>query len=301
MCDELTLEADEQALAKRGLSRREFAAATAVTMSTMMASGAAYAQPSPPDAKPAGPLATSEMAVTVTTPDGKMDGFFVYPTEGKHPAVIMWPDIAGLRDAYKIMARTLAASGYAVLAVNQYYRSQAAPVMNSISEFFQPGKREAMGPMIQKITTPGIQGDAKALVAWLDGQAAVDATKRIAVEGYCMTGGYGAKCANAVPARIGAASSFHGGGLVTGQPDSPDKLMKGTTALYLFAVAQNDDKARPQERDQLRVAAEDAQVGARVELFAADHGWCTVDAPGYHKEEADRARTLSLWNYARMG
>ncbi len=95
-----------------------------------------------------------------------------------------------------------------------------------------------------------------------------------------MTGGYGAKCANAVPNRIGACSSFHGGGLVTGQPDSPDKMMKGTTALYLFAVAQNDDKAAPQEREQLRYAAEEAQVGARIEWFAADHGWCTVDAPG---------------------
>jgi carboxymethylenebutenolidase len=173
--------------------------------------------------------------------------------------------------------------------------------MNSISDFFVPGAREKLGPMMGKITTPGIQSDAKALVAWLDAQPQVDAAKKIAVEGYCMTGGYGAKCANSVPARIGAASSFHGGGLVTGQPDSPDQMMKGTSALYLFAVAQNDDKARPQERDQLRIAAEDAQVGARVELFAADHGWCTVDAPGYHKEEANRARILSLWNYARMG
>ncbi len=142
MCDELTLEADELALAKRGLSRREFAAVTAATMSTMAMSTAAMAQQGgPPTGEPAGPLATSEMAVTVTTPDGKMDGFFVYPTEGKHPAVVMWPDIAGLRDAYKIMARTLAASGYAVLAVNQYYRSAPAPVMNSISDFFVPGAR----------------------------------------------------------------------------------------------------------------------------------------------------------------
>jgi carboxymethylenebutenolidase len=301
MCDELTFEADEAALAKRGVSRRQFAAITAATMTTMAAGSAAFAQPAPPDAKPAGPVATSETAVTITTPDGKMDGFFVYPTEGKHAAIIMWPDIAGLRDAYKVMARTLAASGYAVLAVNQYYRSAPAPVMTTISDFFQPGGREKLGPMIQAITNPGIASDAKALVAWVDAQAQVDNTKKIAVEGYCMTGGYGARCANAVPDRIGACSSFHGAGLVTGQPDSPDKLMKGTTALYLFAVAHNDDLARPDERNQLRYSAEDAQVGAKIELFAADHGWCTLDAPSYAKEEAERARILSLWNYARMG
>ncbi len=301
MCDDLTLEADDAALAKRGLSRREFAAISAATMTTLAAGSAALAQPAPPTTGSSAPQPTTETAVTITTPDGKMDGFFVYPTAGKHPAIIMWPDIAGLRDAYKAMARSLAAQGYAVLAVNQYYRSSPAPVLNTIADFFKPENREKLGPMMQAITPPGIASDAKALVAWLDTQAPVDTAKKIGVEGYCMTGGYGARCANAVPARIGAACSFHGAGLVTPTPDSPDKLLKGTKTLYLFCVARNDNKARPGERDQLRLAAEDAQVGARIELFAADHGWCTLDAPAYQKEEADRARTLSLWNYSKMG
>ncbi|MBS1239440.1 MAG: dienelactone hydrolase [Proteobacteria bacterium] len=293
MCDEFTLEADDAALAKRGLSRREFAAVSAATVGTLAASTAWAAQDGGP--------ALTESTVAVTTPDGKMDAVFVHPAEGKHPAIIMWPDIAGVRDANKVMARSLAAQGYAVLLVNQYYRSAPAPVMNSISEFFNPDSRAKLTPMIQKITNPGIQSDAKALVAWLDAQVPVDAAKKIGVEGYCMTGGYGARCANAVPDRIGAACSFHGGGLVSPAPDSPHRLMKGTKALYLFAVAQNDDKARPTERDELRLAAEAAQVGARIELFYADHGWCVPDAPAYQKVEADRARTLSLWHYARMG
>jgi len=293
MCDEFTLEADDAALAKRGLSRREFAAVSAATVGTLAASTAWAAQDGGP--------ALTESTVAVTTPDGKMDAVFVHPAEGKHPAIIMWPDIAGVRDANKVMARSLAAQGYAVLLVNQYYRSAPAPVMNSISEFFNPDSRAKLTPMIQKITNPGIQSDARALVAWLDANPAVDAAKKIGVEGYCMTGGYGARCANAVPDRIGAACSFHGGGLVSPAPDSPHRLMKGTKALYLFAVAQNDDKARPTERDELRLAAEAAQVGARIELFYADHGWCVPDAPAYQKVEADRARTLSLWHYARMG
>lgn len=293
MCDEFTALADDATLAKRGLSRRDFAAISAAAVGTLAASSACAAQTGGP--------ALTESTVTITTPDGKMDAFFVHPAEGKHPAVIMYPDIAGLRDAYKAMARTLAASGYAVVAVNHYYRSAKAPVMNTISEFFAPEGREKLGPMMAKLTTPAIISDAKAIVAWLDANPAVDATKKIAAEGYCMTGSYAVRTAAAVPGRVGAVSSFHGGGLVTPAPDSPHKLLKGTSALYLFAIAQNDDKRSPDDKVALRHAAEDAGVGARVEVFAADHGWCTVDSAAYEKVEADRARTLSLWNYSKMG
>lgn len=293
MCDEFTAEADETALARRGLSRREFAAISAAAMGTMTASAACSAQD--------GGAALSETAVAIPTADGSMDGVFIHPAEGKHPAIIMWPDIAGVRDANKVMARTLAAQGYAVVLVNQYYRSAKAPIMDTISDFFQPGAREKLQPIMAKITNPGIESDAKGIVAWLDQQAAVDTAKKIGVEGYCMTGGYTVRCAHAVPERIGAGCSFHGGGLVSDAPDSPHRLMKGTKALYLFAIAQNDDKQRPGDREELRLAAEDAQVAARIELFHADHGWTVPDAPSYHKEEAERARLLSLWIYGKMG
>ena len=301
MCDEFTLEADGAALAKRGLSRRDFAAISAATVGTMMSTAAMAQQGGAPDTTSAGPKPITEGAVTVTTPDGKMDAIFYHPVDGKHPAVIMWPDIAGVRDAKKVMARELAGAGYAVLLVNQYYRSQPAPVMNSISEFFVPENREKLTPMIQKITVPGIESDAKALVAWLDANPAVDAAKKIGVEGYCMTGSYGVRCATAVPDRIGAACSFHGGGLVTPAPDSPHKKMAGTKAAYLFAIAKNDDVQRPNDRTDLRHAAEEAGVAATIEWFNADHGWCVPDAPAYQQVEAKRARTLALWHYARMG
>ncbi|HTN15861.1 MAG TPA: dienelactone hydrolase family protein [Sphingomonadaceae bacterium] len=293
MCDDFTALADDATLAKRGLSRRDFAAISAAAMGTLTVSTACAAQSEGP--------ALTESTVTITTPDGKMDAFFVHPTEGKHPAVIMYPDIAGLRDAYKVMARTLAASGYAVVAVNHYYRSAKAPVMNTISEFFAPEGREKLGPMMAKLTVPAIVSDAKAIVAWLDQNPAVDTARKIAAEGYCMTGSYAVRTAAAVPDRVGAVSSFHGGGLVTPAPDSPHKMLKGTKALYLFAVAQNDDKRSPDDKVALRHAAEDAGVGAKVEVFAADHGWCTVDSAAYNKVEAERARTLSLWNYGKMG
>jgi carboxymethylenebutenolidase len=244
----------------------------------------------------------SEETVAITTPDGTMDAFFVHPATGKHPAIIMWPDIAGVRDAFKAMARELAANGYAVACVNQYYRSSKAPVMNSIAEFFTPDGRGKLTPMIQKITNPGIMSDAKAIVAWLDGNPAVDTAKKVGVEGYCMTGGYAARCAAAVPGRIDAACSFHGAGVVTDAPDSPHKLVKDSDpeCLFLFAIAQNDDQRSPGDKVVLGKTAEETGRGMRAEVFHADHGWCVPDSPVYSKWEAVRARNIALAFYSKL-
>lgn len=291
MCDEITVIEADETLAGRGVSRREFAALGGAAVAALGLSTAAAAQA-------AGGLA--EATVSIPTPDGAMDAFFVHPAEGAHPAVIMWPDIAGVRDAFKAMARALAAKGYAVACVNQYYRSSKAPVMASISEFFDPAGRAKLQPMIQKITNPGIMSDAKAIVAWLDKQPAVDATKKVGVEGYCMTGGYGARCAAAVPARIGAACSFHGAGIVTDAPDSPHKLIKDSDpeCYFLFAIARNDNQRSPDDKIVLGKVAEETGRGIRAEVFQADHGWCVPDTPAYNNQEAERARQLGLWFYS---
>ena len=293
MCDDITAVEADETLARRGVNRREFAALGAAAVGALSLSAVAKAQA-------AGGLV--EATVSITTPDGTMDAFFVHPATGKNPAVIMWPDIAGVRDAFKAMARELAASGHAVVCVNQYYRSSKAPVMNSISEFFAPAGRDKLQPMIAKITNPGIMSDAKAIVAWLDTQDAVDATKKIAAEGYCMTGGYGARCAAAVPDRIGAASSFHGAGVVTDAPDSPHRLIKDSNpdCYFLFAIAQNDDHRSPTDKIVLAKTAEETGRGVRAEVFHADHGWCVPDAPTYNKFEAVRARNISLAFYGTM-
>jgi len=291
MCDDFTALADEAALAKRGLNRRQFAAIGAAAAGSMTFGAACAAQ---------GSSGLAESNVSITTPDGTMDAFLVHPAEGKHPAIIMWPDIAGLRDAYKIMARTLAASGYAVVAVNHYYRSAKAPVMQSISEFFAPEGRAKLGPMIQAITNKGITSDSKAIVAWLDKQDAVDSSHKMGVEVYCMTGGYAVRTAAAVPDRVGAGCSFHGAGLVTDAPDSPHRLLKDTKAVFLFAIAQNDDHRSPNDKVALAKAAEQSGRGARVEVFHGDHGWCTVDSAVYQKIEAERARQLSLSLYSKL-
>lgn len=289
MCDDLTAIDDEKLLAGRGLNRRQFAAMTAATMGTVSLAGSVTAQE--------GGLV--ETAVAIPTPDGEMDGIFFHPAEGRHTAVIMYPDIAGVREAKIVMARELATRGYAVVLVNQYYRSQKAPIMNSISEFFQPGARERLGPFMEKLSPAGTAADAKAIVAWLDAQPAVDTSKKIGIEGYCMTGSYAIRSAAAVPERIGAVSSFHGGGLVTDAPDSPHRLFH-PDVKYLIAIARNDDRNAPKEKDAMRKAAEDSGAGVRVEVFHGDHGWMVPDAPAFATTEANRGREMSIWHYSKL-
>ncbi|NBW75590.1 MAG: dienelactone hydrolase family protein [Sphingomonadaceae bacterium] len=286
MCDDLTAIEEEQALEARGIDRRSFAALGAAGLSVLAAPLAAKV-----------PAGLAERMVTVTTPDGKLDAFFVHPAKGKHPAVILWPDIAGLREAYKIMARRLATDGHAVLVLNQYYRSAPAPHFNAITEWRTPEGQAKLRPMIPLLTAEAIERDAKAAVGWLDGQKAVDRKRGIGSSGYCMGGPFTVRTAHAVPDRVRAAASFHGGSLVTDKPDSPHQLLKATKAGYLFAIARNDDARAPGDKDALREAAKAAGRPAEVEVYPADHGWCTVDAPVFDKAQADRAweRMLALF------
>ncbi|GAA4778241.1 dienelactone hydrolase family protein [Novosphingobium ginsenosidimutans] len=286
MCDDLTAIEEQQALDARGIDRRSFAALGVAGLGVLAAPLAAKA-----------PAGLAEQMVTVTTPDGKLDAFFVHPAKGRHPAVILWPDIAGLREAYKVMARRLAADGHAVLVLNQYYRSAPAPHFDAITQWRTSEGQAKLRPMIPLLTPEAIERDAKAAVAWLDGQKAVDKKRGIGSSGYCMGGPFTVRTAHAVPGRVRAAASFHGGSLVTDKPDSPHQLLKATKAGYLFAIARNDDARSPGDKDALRDAAKAAGRPAEVEVYPADHGWCTIDSPVFDKVQADRAweRMLALF------
>jgi carboxymethylenebutenolidase len=287
MCDDLTAAEEAAALVAQGLSRREFAAI----------GGAGVLAACTGTAGEAKGKALRESMVTIPTPDGSADAFFVHPASGSHPAVILWPDIAGLRAAYKEMARRLAGAGFAVLAVNHYYRSSPAPILNSIAEWRTPDGQAKLKPMIAALSAEGTVRDAKACVAWLDAQKPVDPKRGIGTQGYCMGGPFAVRTAAAVPGRVKAAASFHGGGLVTEAPDSPHRLLAQSQASYLIAVARNDDARAPGDKDAFREAAKAAGRAAEVEVYAADHGWCTLDSPVYDKAEAERAwaRLLVLY------
>ena len=289
MCDEMTEAENAAWLREKGVNRREFASIGAGVAALAVLPGCTTA----------GEVgsATASRTVLIDTPDGQADAFFVYPSKGKHPAVIMWPDIAGLRDAYMTMGTRLAAAGFAVLVVNQYYRSSPAPILGSLMEWRAPAGQAKLKPMIAAITPAGTTSDAGAFVAWLDRQKEVDTKKRIGTCGYCMGGPFAVRTAFANPARVGAAASFHGGGLVGDTADAPNKLLAKTQAAYLFAIAQNDDERAPQEKTILRKAADAAGRPAEIEVYPAQHGWCTLDAPIYDREQAEKAwgRMLALF------
>ena len=249
------------------------------------------------------PRAANAQAVTaseidVTTPDGVSDSYFVHPSSGSHPGVLIWPDAFGLRPAKRQMAKRLAESGYAVLLVNQYYRSQRAPIVNT-TNFAEVS--DTLRPLMGTLNPETQVRDARAFIGFLDRQQAVDSSRKMGTMGYCMGGPFTMRTAASLPDRVGAAASFHGGGLVTDQPDSPHLLVPQMQAQYLFAIAANDDESQPEAKDVLRDAFSQAGLQAEIEVYeGALHGWCPPDSQVYDESKAERAwsRLLALFTRA---
>lgn len=290
MCDETTERENDAFLARNGqISRRGF---------TVMTAGAAVAMMLPRTASAAD---ITESDVSVPTPDGMADCYFVHPSAGKHPGVIVWPDIVGLRPAFRQMGKRLAESGYAVLVVNPYYRGAKAPVVAEGASFQDTATRDTLMPLARSLSAETTVTDAKAMVAFLDSQDAVDTSRKIGTTGYCMGGPFTMRTAAAVPDRIGAGASFHGGGLVSEEENSPHLLVPEMQASFLFAIAENDDERDPEAKNVLRQSFDDAGLAAEIEVYAgAMHGWCPPDSRVYNETQAERAwaRLLVLFEGA---
>ncbi|MBV8144938.1 MAG: dienelactone hydrolase family protein [Gammaproteobacteria bacterium] len=291
MCDDHTLEDTIAYQLRAGLSRRQFGALTLGAGLTSMFATVAL----PED------LAVTESEVEIKTPDGTADAYFVHPAKGAHAAVLVWPDIFGLRPAFRQMGKRLAAAGYAVLVVNPFYRRRHAPTAPEHPDFDDPATRTALMDLMGSLNPAGTQTDAVAFIQWLDAQAAVDRRKRIGTTGYCMGGPLTMRTAAAVPERVGAGASFHGGGLVTDKPDSPHLLIPKMKAQYLVAIAESDDKRQPEAKDALREAFAKAKLHAEIEVYAGTiHGWCPIDSKVYNHDQAEKAwsRMLVLFKSA---
>ena len=289
MCDELTEKDVEDYLKKSGeLSRRDFSKLSIVAgLSTVVLPAVANA------------AEVVESDVDVTTPDGTADCYFVHPASGKHAAVIVWPDIYGLRPAFRSMGKRLAESGYSVLVVNPFYRHAKVPVFPDGAGFADI--REKVGPMRAAHTPKAITSDAKAFISFLDQQTPVDTGRKIGTTGYCMGGPLVMRTVAADPERMGAGATFHGGGLATDQADSPHLLIPKTTAHMLHAIAANDDERTPDVKNILRKAYDDAGIPAEIEVYTGTlHGWCPTDSRVYNEEMAEKAwsRMLALFEIA---
>jgi carboxymethylenebutenolidase len=240
-----------------------------------------------------------ESEVMIKTPDGNCDAYFVHPTKGAHAAVLIWPDIFGLRDAFRQMGKRLAESGYSVLVVNPFYRVQKAPTAPPNPNFQDPTTREALMKLAGSLNATTNVTDAKTFVAWLDKQKSVNKRRKIGTTGYCMGGPIVMRTAAALPKRIGAGGSFHGGGLNTKEANSPHLLIPQMKASLLIAIAENDDARDPESKNILRKAFDDAKVPAEIEVYkGAQHGWCAIDSQVYNKELAEKAwgRMLDLFS-----
>ena len=281
MCEQDDL--DEFARRSSELTRRQFGAMA-------LGAGLAAALPRLADA-----AETQGADVEITTPDGVADAYFVHPAKGKSPAVLIWPDIFGLRPAFRQMATRLAESGYAVLVINPFYRTKKAPTAPEHPDFNDPATRDALMSLMHTLTPETAATDAKAFISYLDSQPSVDKKRKMATTGYCMGGPFVFRTAAAFPDRIGAAATFHGGGLVTDKPDSPHLLIPQMKAHFLIAIAANDDEKQPQAKDVLRDAFAKAHLPAEVEVYAGTmHGWCPPDSQVYNHDQAEKAWSRML-------
>lgn len=290
MCDDRIFEEMQEYLKRKGdLTRRQFGAMAAATGVVAMLPRAANAQD------------VTASNVEIETPDGTCDAYFVHPSSGRHPGVVIWPDILGLRPAFEQMGRRLAESGYSVLVVNPFYRDRRAPVVPEGATFADEGVRNTVFPLAGNLNADTHTTDARAFVAWLDQQDAVDTNRKVGTMGYCMGGPIVMRTAAAVPDRVGAGASFHGGGLVTDEPDSPHRLIPQMDAHFLFAIAENDDQQEPDVKNVLREAYAEAGLPAEIEVYEDTlHGWCPPDSAVYHEDQAERAwsRLLALFETA---
>lgn len=296
MCDEAKL----KAWAKDAMSRRQFGVLAGAAAVVACAPGeVTEAEQSPAPANTAAGSDLADATVRFETADGTMDAYFVHPLKGAYPGVILWPDIASIRESFRDMARRLAGEGYAVLVLNPYYRDRAGEQWPDFASFIADEGFQKVGPWREKHTAEAIAGDASAAVAWLDTQEAVDPARGIGVQGYCMGGPLSVWSAAGAPNRIKAAASFHGGGLVREEEEnSPHKVLDRAEAAFLIAVAQDDDAEDPEAKEEFRKAALAAGRPATVEVYAGDHGWTVPDSPAYAEPAAEKAWADLLELYA---
>ena len=288
MCDNDSFDDMLEYQLRNGVSRRQFGALSfGLGLTSVLSVADAAAE-------------TVGAEVEIKTADGTADAYFVHPSKGKHAGVLIWPDIFGLRPAFKQMATRLAESGYSVLVVNQFYRIKKAPTSEEHADFSDPETRKVLSGMSATLNPDTAMVDAKAFIAFLDRQPSVDKKRKIGTAGYCMGGPLIMRTAAFVPERVGAAASFHGGGLVTDKPESPHLLIPKMKAQLLIAIAENDDQKQPEAKNVLRESFTNANIPAEIEVYAGTlHGWCPLDAKVYNAEQAEKAWGRMLALFAR--
>ena len=269
-----------------------FIADTSLTRRTVLLTiGAVAAAGSVPAfAEEAGARLVTEKDVSVKTADGSADAALFYPSgKGKWPAVLMWPDILGLRPVFREMGKRLAAQGYVVLVPNPYYRARKAPVVEGPFDFNSKDDMAKIRGLREGLTDAMVDRDSAAFITFLDARLQTDRKRKAGVQGYCMSGPLSFRTAAVRPDRIGAVATFHPGALVTDKPSSPHLLIPRTRAAYLVLIAKNDAERMPNEKPDLDAAFAAAHRTAKVDVYPANHGWTVAGSQTYDEQQAERA------------
>lgn len=225
---------------------------------------------------------------SVTTADGSCPvTLHTSDGDGPWPGVIMYPDAGGVRPTFREMADKLAGYGYAVLLPDVYYRDGDWAPFSMATVFTDDAERKRLFGMISKVTPQIMASDATAFFDYLAARPEVSG-ESFGTTGYCMGGRTSLVVGGRVPERVAAAMSFHGGGLVTDDPDSPHLLADQIHAAVYVGGAQDDGSFTTENGKALDKALTAAGVEHTVDWYSAGHGFAVPDNAPYDESAAQR-------------
>lgn len=264
-------------------SRRRRTPSCRLTFAAGLASLLPFASPTA-----AKPRKVDVEAVVVKTPDGMAEAALAHPKgPGRWPAILLWPDIVGLRPQFRELAGRFAAEGFVVLVPNSFYRSMRPS--DAELDAHDPGVRPVLMGYRAALSDDGVARDAAAYVAFLDARPETNSQKKAVTIGYDLGGSYAFRTAAALPERVGGVGSIYGLGVATAKPNSPHLFVRRSKATYYIASSRDDDAREPDDKADLREAIQTAGLRGVVEVYPADHDWANPAAKTYDVAAAQRA------------
>jgi carboxymethylenebutenolidase len=229
-----------------------------------------------------------EEPLEILTPDGTVDALLTRPASPiALPAIINLTDGLGFRQAFADQSKRIAEHGYVVLTPNIFYRVSKPPVFPFEPDFASERTRTRFAELKAPLTPEAMARDGSAYVDFLAAQPFVSSGP-MGVIGFCFAGQFALRVAAARPDRIGAAASFHGGGLFTDTDESPHLLLPRVKARLYFGHASND-QSMPTDAIQKFESALEAWGGSyESETYPARHGWMIPGREVHDPKESAR-------------